>query len=289
MSESPKFSQTDADLYIPDGASPDLALERTTCLAIGAHQDDLEFMAYPAIAECYESTDQWFCGVICTDGRGSPRTGEYADLDDEQMRQLRLEEQREAARIGKFSAVIQLDFKSSSIKNLPREELIADLCNLMSATRPRKLFVHNPFDKHATHLAVFTAVLEAVRKVKSQLQLEAFLGCEVWRDLDWFPDEEKICLDASPFPELADRLCETFRSQIQGGKNYGLAVKGRWAANATFGDPHKIDQLSRVSHAVDLMPLLADPEMDLLVFTSDKIRSFSDRVAQGLSPTCNSK
>ena len=37
--------------YIPDGTEEQKAIERTTHLAISAHQDDIEFMAYAPIAE----------------------------------------------------------------------------------------------------------------------------------------------------------------------------------------------------------------------------------------------
>ncbi|MGK0456064.1 MAG: hypothetical protein ACJAUA_000354, partial [Zhongshania aliphaticivorans] len=43
------LSQEDHDLYIPDSLPVDKALDRTTHLGIGAHQDDLEFMALHGI------------------------------------------------------------------------------------------------------------------------------------------------------------------------------------------------------------------------------------------------
>ena len=39
--------------YIPDGMEEKQALERTTHLCIAAHEDDIEFMAYAPIAECF--------------------------------------------------------------------------------------------------------------------------------------------------------------------------------------------------------------------------------------------
>ena len=39
--------------YIPDGREEKTAISRTTHLAISAHQDDIEFMAYAPIAECF--------------------------------------------------------------------------------------------------------------------------------------------------------------------------------------------------------------------------------------------
>ena len=46
-----------ADLFIPDDSSPEEALRRITHLGIGAHQDDLEFMAFHGILECFPGTE----------------------------------------------------------------------------------------------------------------------------------------------------------------------------------------------------------------------------------------
>jgi LmbE family N-acetylglucosaminyl deacetylase len=52
------------------------ALARITHLGIGAHQDDLEFMAFHGILACFRMRDdRWFGGVTCTNGAGSSRTG----------------------------------------------------------------------------------------------------------------------------------------------------------------------------------------------------------------------
>jgi hypothetical protein len=41
-----------AEVFVPDGAPMAKALERITHLGIGAHQDDLEFMAFHAVRAC---------------------------------------------------------------------------------------------------------------------------------------------------------------------------------------------------------------------------------------------
>ena len=51
-------------------------LPLTTHLGVGAHQDDLEFMALHGILECYQRPDRWFSGIMVTDGRGSSRIHE---------------------------------------------------------------------------------------------------------------------------------------------------------------------------------------------------------------------
>ena len=80
--------------YIPDGAQEQAAISRTTHLAISAHQDDIEFMAYAPIAECFGNQDKWFGAIVVTDGAGSPRSGLYADYTDEQMKKVRISQNR---------------------------------------------------------------------------------------------------------------------------------------------------------------------------------------------------
>ena len=88
-------------IYILDGTEEEQALARITYLCIAAHQDDIEFMAYAPIAECFGSKDKWFGAIIVTDGAGSPRSGLYADYTDEQMKEVRIVEQKKAATVGK--------------------------------------------------------------------------------------------------------------------------------------------------------------------------------------------
>ncbi|MCP4425341.1 MAG: PIG-L family deacetylase, partial [Chloroflexi bacterium] len=63
-----KLHSNTADIYIPDNAEVVTAVSRTTHLGIGAHQDDLEIMAYHGILACFDHNDKWFTGVTCTDG-----------------------------------------------------------------------------------------------------------------------------------------------------------------------------------------------------------------------------
>lgn len=87
-----------AIVFVPDGGKEAEGIARTTHLAISAHEDDIEFMAYAPIAECFGKTDKWFGGVVVTDGAGSPRRGLYADYTDEQMKTVRAAEQKKRRR-----------------------------------------------------------------------------------------------------------------------------------------------------------------------------------------------
>lgn len=272
-----------ANLYIPDGVIAPEAQARTSHLGIGAHQDDLEFMAFHGISSCYEQPTHWFSGITCTDGGGSSRAGKFADTTDEEMKAIRLAEQRKAAEIGKYSFIAQLGYSSATIKDpAKRNALVDELEVLLLTTQPEIVYTHNPADKHASHVAVFHAVIEAIRRVPPFSRPKKVYGCEVWRDLDWLCDEDKIALDVSGHPELAKQLNDCFESQIAGGKNYGDAVIGRRKANATFYDSHSIDTVDQLWFAMDLTDLAEDDTLNVQDFVEAKLKRFQEAVMKDL-------
>ena len=278
------FTQPHADLYIPDGATEPDALARTTHLGIGAHQDDLEFMAFHGILAGYDSADQWFGGITCTDGAGSARSGPFADFSDAEMMEARRREQRKAADIGRYGFMAQLDFPGARVKDPQDTGLVTDLVALLRATRPRVLYTHNPADKHGTHIAVFAAVLNALRNLPTRERPERVLGCEVWRGLDWMPDREKVVMDVGGHTELARELNRVFASQIAGGKRYDLATLGRRRANATFLDSHQVDATDQVCFAMDLTPLIRDNPPEVIDFVTAPIERLATDVRTNLVP-----
>ena len=52
-----------------------------------------------------------------------------------------------------------------------------------------------------------------------------------------------------------------FESQIAGGKRSDLAVAGRRRAQATFFESHATDRATAVTFAMDLTPLIANPDI----------------------------
>lgn len=272
------FSQDNHDFYIPDSISADEALSRTTHLGIGAHQDDLEFMALHGILSCFQKSNHWFGGITCTDGAGSSRTGVYADFTDEAMKTVRVDEQKTAAKIGQFSFMAQLGHPSSHTKTADkRKSLIADIKEVIKAAHPEIIYTHNPFDKHATHIGVMLATLAAIRELPEEERPKKLFGCEVWRALDWLPDSEKTVHDVSSHPNLAASLNGVFDSQIAGGKRYDLAVEGRRLANATFFDSHSVDTVNRVQYAIDLSELIFE-ETSLQSFMQEKLNQLNKEI-----------
>jgi LmbE family N-acetylglucosaminyl deacetylase len=275
--------QPTAEIFIPDSKPLVSALTRVTHLGIGAHQDDLEFMAFHGILQCFASDDRWFGGVTCTNGAGSSRTGPYAAFSDEEMMAIRRKEQNTAACVGGYAAMIQLDYPSSKIKNPKDRELIEDLKTILTATRPAVVYTHNPADKHDTHIGVTVAALLAIRELPIDLRPKQVIGCEVWRNLDWLPDAEKVLMDVSGRDNLAAALNGVFDSQIAGGKRYDLATLGRRAANATFFDSHATDAATQLIFGLDLTPLVVDESVDIADYICHLIDQFNADVRQKLS------
>ena len=277
-----KFHQDSAELFIPDGVEETTALSRVTHLGIGAHQDDLEFMAFHGILACYENDKEWFGGVTCTNGAGSARSGPYACFTDEQMREVRREEQRLAARIGRYGAMLQLDFSSEAVRDPRVVALRDDLIKVLRATRPRVVYTHNPADKHETHVAVCVAAIQAMRAMPFDQRPELVHGCEVWRGLDWICDDEKVVQDLGSHDNLTAALNAAFDSQIAGGKRYDLGVLGRRRANATFLESHASDRAESVAFAMDLTPLVRDESLDIAEYVDGFIARFREDVISKL-------
>lgn len=257
------------DTYIPSGEALEAAWQRTTHLAIGAHQDDLEIMAVAGILACYGDPKQGFMGVVVTNGAQSARSGPYANYTDAEMSRVRSDEQRRAAEVGKYAALMQLNYPSAEIKQPQRRQgLREDLRRLFTHVQPSVVYTHSLFDAHATHRAVAIAVIEVLREVGKERVPATVLGCEVWQDLDWLPPEAKISLDVSAAPELQQQLLSVFQSQIAGGKRYDLAALGRRRAHATFGQSHQVDAATGITYAMDLLPLLHDPALSITEYLS---------------------
>ncbi|MBP7142325.1 MAG: PIG-L family deacetylase [Opitutaceae bacterium] len=272
-----KFSRPEADIHLPDPTTgPSDALARVTHLCVAAHQDDIEIMAYEGITHCMDHPGKAFGGVVVTNGAGSPRTGSYASMTDADMQRVRRNEQRRAAEMGRYAIQIQLAHPSGDVKARGHAAVIGDLVQVFSGCRPEVVYLHQPADKHDTHVALLGRCLEALRLIPADCRPRRVLGCEVWRDLDWMVDTDKVALDSGGHPELAGEILKVFDSQVSGGKRYDLATLGRRSANATFHTSHATDRMSGITWAMDLTPLVKDDRLSLEEFTLgyiDRLRS----------------
>lgn len=277
-----KFNLETAQLFVPDGLPAEQALARTTHMAFGAHQDDLEIMAIDGILQCFQRDDQWFTGVVVTNGRGSPRSGLYQDYSDDRMWEVRNKEQKKAAVLGEFAAQVLLDYPSGAVKDGANKQPVEDIARLLTVAQPQIVYTHNLADKHETHIGVTLKVIEAIRTLPAVERPQKLYGCEVWRDLDWLVDSDKVAFDCSAQENLQVALVGVFDSQVTGGKRYDLATMGRRRAHATYHASHATDVTTGLSFGMDLSPLIADDSLDILAYTQAYIDRFAQDVSQRL-------
>ena len=278
-----KLSRESSEIYVPDGTDVSSTLGRVSHIAVSAHQDDIEIMAFHGILACFGIPDKHFMGVVVTDGAGSPRDGIYASYTDEQMRAVRRMEQKKAAFVGEYSAMAFLDHPSSAVKDPGNAGPKDDLKALLSATRPAVVYTHNLADKHDTHVAVALRTIAALRELPREQRPAKVLGCEVWRDLDWMVDRDKVVMRLDGHENLAMALVCIFDSQIAGGKRYDVATMGRRRANATYLESHSVDTAEMANFAMDLTPLVVDDSLSPTEYVQDYIRRFAGDVGARLA------
>jgi LmbE family N-acetylglucosaminyl deacetylase len=221
---------------------------------------------------------------VVTNGSGSPREDLYKDYTDDEMRQVRFKEQKKAAVVGEYSAQILLDYPSSAVKCADKNEVIGDLIQVFQAAKPDVVYTHNLADKHDTHVGVTLRVIEAIRSLGQEERPGKVYGCEVWRDLDWIADQDKVTFDVSAHENLQAALLGVFDSQISGGKRYDLATMGRRRANATYFESHGADIVTGMIYAMDLTPLVENPDLNIQEFLEGFIerttRDIQDRISR---------
>lgn len=277
------FDKNNIKSCVPDGVTLTQALSRTTHLAIAAHPDDIEIIGCHGISRCYQVADQWFTGIVVTDGSGFPRGAPFREYSDAEMTAVRVAEQQQAAQLGEYSVVLQLGFRSGEVKDRINRRLVECLAGQLALAQANTVYLHNPADRHDTHVGVCIHALEALRALPKAMRPANVYGIEVWRNLDWLPENYRVRLDVSDHTGLFDKLIRVFRSQISAGKRYDLALPGRQSANATFDQSHAVDQSSALTLALDLSGLVRNEhigysdfmEAVLYDFTTDVIKQIN--------------
>jgi len=277
-----KLSNNNTEIFVPSGVSQQTALTQTTDLCIAAHQDDIEIMAYGPVSSCYGKADAFFTGVIVTDGGGSPRSGIYANYSDEDMKAIRVQEQKNAAAIGRYSAQIFLAHESHAVKDAANCAVVDDIKEIIINCAPQTLYTHNLADKHDTHVAVVMHVIRALRQLPAQQRPKKIISMEAWRSLDWLCDEHKVVCDTSAYPNISAALIGAFDSQISGGKRYDLASHGRRLANATFFASHAVDEFESANFGLDITKLI-NSDASPADFIASYIDSFKNDVKKRIA------
>jgi len=270
-----EFMKAGYEVFIPDGKDLNEALERTTHMAVSAHPDDIEIMAYQGIAECFNNNSKWFTGIVVTDGAGSSKGEFYSSFSDDEFVNIRKLEQKKAAFVGEYSLAAMLNYTSSEAKDPCNTEIINDLKMLISKAKPDIIYTHNIFDRHKTHLSIALKVINAIRELPPSERPKKLYGCEVWRSLDWLVFSDRVIFDASANPNIASALIEVYNSQISGNKEYHKATIGRRHANATLHSSNSADSIENSILGMDLTPLIVDPSIDIIAFARGFIERFN--------------
>ena len=273
-----KLTEANAEIWVPDGVNQETALKRTTHLGIAAHQDDVEIMCLEGILAGFGNSEKWFTAVIVTNGAGSPRDGLYAKHTDGEMQVVRRLEQKKAAFVGEYSAVALLNHPSSAVKSAANPGPKNDIKAIVGAARPEVIYTHNLADKHDTHIGVTLRTIAAIRELPAGQRPKKLYGCEVWRDLDWLVDSDKVVFKLDERENIAASLVGVFDSQIAGGKRYDLATLARRRAHATYHQSHSVDAAQMINFGVDLTPLIQNDQLDPAEYIGTFVRRFAEDV-----------
>ena len=139
-----------------------------TELVVAAHQDDIEIMCPQAIIKGYQSDKYGVVGVVCADGSGSPRSGPFAHMTNEEMMKVRRLEQIKAAEIGDYSALVMLNYTSGELKDRSNESPKDDIKEIILNYKPETMYIHNLADKHPTHVGTAVNCIKALRELPKE-------------------------------------------------------------------------------------------------------------------------
>ena len=149
-------------------------------------------MAYHGISTCYQEDLAWFGGIVCTDGAGSSRSGPYADYSDAALVACHQKEQMRAADIGQYSFVECLNHGSATLKD-PNAARPASLSSKTGSSKPSPKFAIPTTPPTSTPpMSRFVKPRSKPTPLPPHARPRKLYVREVWRDLDWLNDNEKI-------------------------------------------------------------------------------------------------
>ncbi len=230
------------------------ALDATTDLVLIAHPDDIEFMCPSAMQRCYQSNTDHLFGVVFTSGSGG-NIGVHKLESQRALVNQRKHEQIEAMQLAGYSGLIFLDIESGDLRGGAKHDEVQLVLETLLTNIPdlKRVYTHQPFDKHKTHQAVFAEVESLINQLEeSKRSSIQWLGGEVWGSLGLLPESLLIREGLDLADDRLVKIFGVFASQISVSKDYPNAVKGRCLANATFKDPYQETTFSGESIFLDL-------------------------------------
>ncbi len=250
-------------------------------IVIAAHKDDGEMIGIKAIDDSFKK-DESLVMIVLTNGSGCPRIGEYESVSDEDMVEIRTAEQKRASEIGRYNKLYLLEHSSKLVQE--QDKIIKqELVNILKLYPDVEyIYIHNPFDKHKTHVTSCEISIEAIKEAYSNgclPNLKKVLGVEVWRSLDWLPDEYKSIIDTSGSEFISQNIMSVFVSQNL-SKKYDEAILARRLANATFDSSHENNALASLTYAIDLMDVIVDVNKKLPDLLTEILELFEKNIKQ---------
>lgn len=252
-------------------------------IIIAAHKDDGEMIGIKAIDDSIKKNESLVM-IILTNGSGCPRVGYYESVSDEDMVEIRTSEQKRASEIGRYNTLYLLDHPSKVVQE--KQKIVIDEIKdiLLKYPEIENIYIHNPFDKHKTHIASCEVAVEAIKEVYQEGKLKKLskvLGVEVWRSLDWLPDKYKVTIDTTGAEFISQNIMAVFVSQ-NSAKRYDEAISNRRLANATFNESHESNSCTSLMYAIDLMEPIQNVHKNLADLLTENLDLFEKELRKNL-------
>ena len=250
-------------------------------IVIAAHKDDGEMIGIKGIDDSFKKEESLVM-VILTNGSGCPRVGEFESVSDEDMVEIRTAEQKRASEIGRYNTLYLLEHSSKAVQDKEdsiKQEIIEILEKYPDV---ENIYIHNPFDRHKTHVCACELAIRSIQDMysKGMLQkLKNVLGVEVWRSLDWLPDKYKVVLDTSGSEFISQNIMSVFVSQNL-AKRYDEAIAARRMANATFDASHDSNSCASLTYAINLIDVVTSVNKNILDLLTENIELFEKNLRQ---------
>ena len=269
-------------------------LTDTTDLSCTAHQDDAEIENGIQILQAQRDPKKNFLNIIATDGASSKSRLNRADADAEgskgkpfelqELPERRWREQRDASSASKTPS-IQLGYPSNAVNGLMGDGKKAEVVHILSGlfdSMPnlKDVFLHNPLDKHDTHLGVLACSVAAFRSMDSKDLPDNIVGMEGWGGLAGMPHGELVKFVTENKQDLEEikGWISLYTSQLDLQlRAYDKVTIALYEAHAGFvTDPHSLGVIEGMAIGVKLTDYIKNPDMQLEDMAEDLIRIMRD-------------